>query len=227
MATNCGTCGTATTAATCPGCGATVAPLAADPFAADPFAGPRFDSPSTPPRQPAQPTITGRGPVTGRPVGSELLPKKAKGPIKEIAGGIALLVFLAVIGIGLFPRIFGDFSKLPEINAFAAGTCFIIDGPGIFSATACSNPHDGEVVGGADWESAEDYPGTDVLEGWANSACIGQFAEFVGIEPDSSDLNLGVLYPSKSSWQEGDRRAVCAVRFPDAPETGSVGQSGR
>lgn len=227
MTTNCGACETATTAATCPNCGATVAPLAADPFAADPFASPRQDSPPIPAARPIPPTVTGRGPVTGRPVGSELLPRKGKSPIKEIAGGIALLVFLAVIGIGLFPRIFGDFSKLPEINSFAAGTCFIIDGPGMFSQTACSNPHDGEVVGVADWEGAEDYPGMDVLEGWANTACRGRFADFVGVESDSSELNLGVLYPSESSWQEGDRRAVCAVQFPDAPETGSVGKSRR
>jgi hypothetical protein len=227
MATNCGTCATATTATTCPSCGAPVSLLAADPFAADPSASPRPDSPPVPAARPAPSTITGRGPVTGRPVGSEILPKKGKGPIKEIAGGIALLVFLAVIAIGLFPRIFGDFSKLPAINDFSAGTCYIIDGPGIFSQTACSNPHDGEVVGGADREGAEDYPGTDVLEDWANTTCVGQFVDFVGIEPDSSDLNLGVLYPSESSWQEGDRRAVCAVQFPDAPETGSVGQSRR
>lgn len=171
--------------------------------------------------------MTGRGPVTGRPAGSEILPKRSSVPIKEMAGGVALLIFLVVIGIGLYPRIFGGFSNLPAINDFGAGTCFVIEGPGNFSDTPCAVPHDGEVVGAGDWTGIPDYPGAADLETWANMVCIEQFTQFVGIDPDASELDLGVLYPSPSSWQEGDRRAICAVQFTDGPESGSVGGSNR
>ena len=218
LPTNCGTCGTTTTEPTCPKCGATLA-LPADPFAAGAAPIPPITR-DVPVPTPA--TRTGRGPVTGRPAGSETLPRKAALPIKEIAGGVALLVFLVVIGIGLYPRIFGGFSKLPAINDFTAGTCFVIEGPGTFADTPCSVPHDGEVVGAADWTGDKDYPGATELENWANAACIEQFTQFVGTSPDTSDLDLGVLYPSPSSWKEGDRRAICAVQFADTPESGSV-----
>ena len=199
--------------------------LAADPFAADPFdgAGGRAAKPPRPPPSPS--TVTGRGPVTGRPAGSELIPRRSQVPVKELLGAAALLIFLAVLGVGLFPRIFGGFSNVPAINDFAAGTCFIIEGPGIFSDIPCSAPHDGEVVGWADWDGTGDYPGSSVLEDWANASCIERFTEFVGIDPDSSILALGVLYPSESSWNNGDRRAICAVQFSDIPEIGSVRQS--
>lgn len=236
LPTNCGTCGTTTTEPTCPKCGATVsASLPADPFSSDPFTPatpPAANPPTPPPPSPSAPsssspsTVTGRGPVTGRPAGSGVLPRKKAAPIKEIAGGVALLIFLTVIGIGLFPRILGGFSNLPAINDFAAGTCFVVEGSGTFSDTPCSVPHDGEVVGSGDWTGADDYPGAAQLEDWANIVCIDQFTAFVGVDPEGSELDLGILYPSPSSWDEGDRRAICAVQFLDLPATGSVAASG-
>lgn len=165
--------------------------------------------------------------MTGRPAGSGVLPKKKTAPVREILGGVALLIFLVVIGIGLFPRILGGFSNLPAINEFTPGTCFVVEGSGTFSDTPCLVPHDGEVVGSGDWSEGDDYPGASQLEDWANVVCVEQFTTFVGIDPGDSELDLGILYPSPSSWEEGDRRAICAVQFLDLPETGTVAASRR
>lgn len=212
--------------------------LPADPFAtgaAAPYAAAPQPALTTSPPAPTPPAAdhratrggltTGRGPVTGRPVGSDLIPKRSDLPIKEILGGVALLVFLGIIGLGFFPAIFGGFSNLPAINSFEQGTCYIVDGPGDFSATPCEQPHDGEVVGQQDWTESDDYPGPDELNTWADQHCQAQFLDFVGVTVEASSLDLRLLYPSIASWQEGDRRAICVVQF-SVPTTGSIEGAG-
>ena len=204
--------------------------LLADPFATDSTAPPF--RPTAPPPGSRTATAdqattddskaTGRGPVTGRQAGTDLIPNRADLPVKEILGGVALLVFLGIIGLGFFPTIFGGFSNLPAINSFNPGTCFIVDGPGDFSSEPCERSHDGEVVGRQDWTGSDDYPGPEELGVWADQHCQAQFREFVGIDVDDSSLDLQLLYPSFSSWAEGDRRAICVVQYFSIPTTGSV-----
>ena len=224
MAT-CATCGTASAEAQCPSCGASMVVQAADPFA-DPFASP---APLTAPTRSEASGLAAVGPglVTGRDAGTDLLPGASKKPLREIAGAAALLVFLIIVVVGFFPRIFGGFSNEPILNTFDAGTCFVIDGPSEISEESCDDPHDAEVIGFVDWIGEDEYPGWEPLEDWASVNCITVFRQYVGIDESESSLTLGLYYPTATSWPAGDRRAVCAIQFTEGPESGSVRDSRR
>ena len=75
----------------------------------------------------------------------------------------------------------------------------------------CSEPHDNEVyaVFEVDYGS---FPGDDMMSEHAFEACLARFEDFVGIEYESSTLDITALYPSSQSWSmHNDREVVCAV----------------
>ena len=46
----------------------------------------------------------------------------------------------------------------------------------------------------------------------AFESCMARFQGFVGLDYESSSLDIMTLYPTPDSWaQQGDREVVCAV----------------
>mgnify|MGYP001825715670 CR=1 FL=1 len=75
----------------------------------------------------------------------------------------------------------------------------------------CSEPHDNEVYAVFD-VNYESFPGDDLMSERAFEACLARFEGFVGMEYESSTLDITALYPSSQSWSvHGDREVVCAV----------------
>ena len=75
----------------------------------------------------------------------------------------------------------------------------------------CSEPHDNEVYAVFD-VSFEAFPGDDRMADTAFEQCLDRFAGFVGVDYESSMLDITALYPSDQSWNvQNDREVVCAV----------------
>lgn len=88
-------------------------------------------------------------------------------------------------------------------------------------AVPCDVPHDNEVY--AIFELPDgDFPGNDELVRLSNEGCLQRFADFVGAEYETSRLDVFSLFPSQTSWEDGDREVVCAVFDPAGPVEGSV-----
>lgn len=75
----------------------------------------------------------------------------------------------------------------------------------------CSEPHDNEVYAVFDVEYAS-FPGDEQMGELAFEECRQRFSSFVGLDYDSSVLDITALYPSTDSWKmQDDREVVCAV----------------
>lgn len=109
-------------------------------------------------------------------------------------------------------------------DCFDDGSAFASDNPEIGSVPGvpCSKPHDNEVYAVFD-VSAASFPG-DQMPAMAQDACMERFEAFVGLDYESSSLDIASLYPSRDSWhQQNDREVICAVYDIDAKKlTGSM-----
>lgn len=114
----------------------------------------------------------------------------------------------------------------------APGDCFDDFGDVTAVATVeildCAEPHDNEVYGTFQYEGASAYPGDDVVFDYGTERCLESFDRFVGIAYEESELDIGLLYPSSETWNEGDRQIQCFVyEFDGSKVTGSLGSSFR
>mgnify|MGYP001826329218 CR=1 FL=1 len=91
----------------------------------------------------------------------------------------------------------------------------------------CSQPHDNEVFAIFDLDQPA-FPGSEEISELSFLSCLDRFESFVGVDYESSSLDITALYPSKESWsRQGDREVVCAVYdMNDGKLTGSAKNSG-
>lgn len=93
-------------------------------------------------------------------------------------------------------------------------------------AVPCSDPHDNEAYYAFDIPDAT-YPGEDSVLAQADTACSTEFPNFVGIAYNDSVLDYSYLYPTESSWEQGDREVLCLVYDGSAPTSGSLAGAAR
>jgi hypothetical protein len=109
-------------------------------------------------------------------------------------------------------------------DCFDDGTAFTEEDASIGSVPGvpCAKPHDNEVYAVFDIDAAT-FPG-DAMSEMAHDACLERFESFVGIDYESSSLDIATLYPSAESWsRQNDREVICAVYDVElAKLTGSV-----
>lgn len=74
----------------------------------------------------------------------------------------------------------------------------------------CSEPHDNEAYAVFDI-SLTDYPDDEAMGRLAHDSCVDRFDAFVGMDYESSSLDVISMYPTVESWQQNDREVVCAV----------------
>jgi hypothetical protein len=55
------------------------------------------------------------------------------------------------------------------------------------------------------------YPGFDSTGERADDLCIDDFEPFVGTPYETSELDIGWLVPTDTSWANGDREIICFV----------------
>ena len=82
----------------------------------------------------------------------------------------------------------------------------VSDLPGV----PCSEPHDYETYAVFD-VSMDSYPSEEEMAELAYDSCIKRFDSFVGLEYESSVLEVITMYPTTESWRQNDREIVCAL----------------
>ncbi len=111
------------------------------------------------------------------------------------------------------------------ITDLVAGDCYDAVEASSAEAIDCGMPHKYEVF--ASFVLTDDaYPG-DAMKSSSAQRCRTAFSAFVGVEYDSSALNLRFIAPSKATWAIGDREVLCVVFDPHGDTTGSLAESAR
>ena len=118
------------------------------------------------------------------------------------------ITLIALVAVALVAGACGQ----GNVFSLEVGTCF--DDPEGFGEIAdvpiveCSDPHDNEVYYLFDLPDGS-FPGTDAVETQAIDGCLAAFEPFVGLEYQSSILEISWLTPTSQSWDAGDREIVC------------------
>ncbi|WP_420114494.1 septum formation family protein [Pseudactinotalea sp.] len=99
----------------------------------------------------------------------------------------------------------------------------------------CEDPHELEVFALVEYPEPTDsatqagssFPGDAMLKDFADGACVGAFAEYVGVDYRDSELFFTYLVPSARSWQaEDDRTVLCLITTTGEQLTQSVAGTG-
>jgi hypothetical protein len=109
----------------------------------------------------------------------------------------------------------------PEVDVLSldVGDCLATTGNHGTTSTVpvveCSQEHESEVYSRLVLDD-DTFPGDDAVRDRAVTGCTQRFAEFVGIAYDDSSLDFAYYFPTRTSWERGDRDIVCLVIDPQA-----------
>jgi hypothetical protein len=125
--------------------------------------------------------------------------------------------------VSVFELLPGDCMTPPEQVATSLGEVRVVP---------CDEPHTQEVFALLEFgpleEGADDFPGDDGVEAFAQAACLEPFVDYVGIDYVDSALFITYLLPTVRSWtEEGDREIVCIAQTSGEALTESVEGSAR
>jgi hypothetical protein len=105
------------------------------------------------------------------------------------------------------------------VENLAVGDCVVwgnqIDAESVteLDVVPCDQPHDVEVYAVFDL-SGDAYEGEERVVERADAGCYDEFARFVGLPYDESELEFSYIYPSEESWDYGDHGVLCQVGYP-------------
>ena len=108
------------------------------------------------------------------------------------------------------------------------GACFTdTNGDSIdtISTVPCSETHDSEVFLNQ-VNTSSTYPTDSEWTAFAQQYCIPAFQSYVGIDYDSSSLDINYLVPDSTSWGQGDKTLTCYATDPNGGLVSSVKGSG-
>jgi hypothetical protein len=154
----------------------------------------------------------------------------ARGPMRS---PIKVASMLAVTGVSVM-LFLGAAIAIAPVPTLEAGTCVngIREGSTVTTATTrsvdCSRPHDNEVVGSVRYAGEGAFPGQDTLLSFAETACLEAFGSYVGVDFQTSSLDMILVTPLELTWAKGDRQINCVVLAGDGGRlTGSVKGTGQ
>jgi hypothetical protein len=167
------------------------------------------------------------------------------GLISGVIGGVASMVNLAISRAAMraplkFAAMFGAavlavaiyvgvaFTLAP-LPALATGQCIngVREGadlsPRSTRAVSCDQAHDNEVVGTVRYAGEGAYPGQQALFDYAAPSCSSAFATYVGVDFQTSELEMILVTPTDLTWVKGDREVACVALAANAGKlTGSI-----
>ncbi|WNM27615.1 septum formation family protein [Demequina capsici] len=97
------------------------------------------------------------------------------------------------------------------------------DGTSSLPQVDCGEAHDGEVY--AVSTATDDAFDSDALIAEVDTLCYDSFEEYVGTPFADSSLYYSIVYPTGSTWNQGDRMLAC-VLVAKQQTTGSLKGSG-
>jgi hypothetical protein len=140
--------------------------------------------------------------------------------------GIRIGIIAAIIIIGLVVQTY--ISK--NAGDLKVGDCFDVptkagDTVDDVKPSPCTNSHGAEVVFvGKYTPDSKLYPSNDEFTTFFQSACIGAFNTYTGIDFESdTTYDMAAFTPTADGWDSGDRKVICyAVRLDNAQLTTSI-----
>lgn len=151
-------------------------------------------------------------------------------PARNRRGLIVGLIVLLVVVVGVAGFFLLRDRAPNDVTSLATGECF--DRPADSGSIStiqrqpCNEPHDAEVVVAlthpADASTA--YPVVSGFNDFVSENCIPAFESYTGRTfATESELELGYLQPTITSWADGDRGITCFVyRTDEAKMSSSV-----
>jgi len=134
-----------------------------------------------------------------------------------------LAVRLVVIGVIVAGGILFRDRLTGGADELKAGDCFDAKQADVIKEVQhhpCNEAHTAEVVLVRDYPAAKGatYPIGTAFDSWGDQTCAVAIMAYVGPSANLNSLGYGILYPSKSSWDGGDRGMICYV-VGDSPLT--------
>jgi hypothetical protein len=98
----------------------------------------------------------------------------------------------------------------------------------VLPTVPCGEAHSHEIFAIVNSDAAT-YPALDALETEAQTKCLGEFEDYVGVSVFDSELFFSWLVPTLDSWdRDDDRQIVCIVSERNGtPLVGTVRNIGR
>jgi len=147
-------------------------------------------------------------------VNARLARSGLRAPIRAIA-----MVGVTLIAGALFFGAAVSIATMPELKT---GTCLNDvhqDGDTLTvdtsSGVKCSGTHDGEVVGTLVHPGNGPFPGVPSLVTFGQTPCLDAFRSYVGVDFETSSLDMIVVVPTEITWAKGDRSIACLVITAD------------
>ncbi len=80
------------------------------------------------------------------------------------------------------------------------------------TAIGCTRPHNAQVYTMVlhDAPPGAPYPGEEAVDTWGQLRCYEEFESFVGLEYELSQLEIGLITPSRSTWEGEDSHRLIA-----------------
>lgn len=136
-----------------------------------------------------------------------------------------ILIPIGVIGFGFFSEARrddgGQLVDGGNLDVFdlSVGDCYDSsdqDEIAEVEAGPCTEPHEYEVFAIVSFpaQRGSDYPGDDAVFAHAETECLREFEEYVGIPYEDSVYDIGLLSPTESGWESGDRETICSGYDP-------------
>lgn len=146
-------------------------------------------------------------------------------------GWVGVVIVIAVAGILLNARR-DDSGQITsggnlEVSDLRVGDCFDFKDPKAkeiaeVQAEPCTTPHGYELMHTFDMPG-DAYPTDDEWQAQVGAECLPAFAAYVGLDFNSSVLDLAPLTPTEELWESGDHSVQCVIYDPnDAELPGSL-----
>jgi hypothetical protein len=137
---------------------------------------------------------------------------------------IGLVAMLGAAGWIVSAVMSGPALRKLTLDQFRVGDCIRGSNLGLHTnrpwpyrveAVTCTDRHKAEVVfTGMIWPKSLAYPPVSEIISQADARCTSAFRQYVGISLSESVYNLTNIYPSKASWDSGDRSVRCLAYKP-------------
>ena len=129
-------------------------------------------------------------------------------------------VGLLVIGGGI--AAFNYLGGSRPVTDMSVGDCFDVADPASefiddVTKRECTEPHQFEMFFVGDLPDGP-FPSDNEVLVWLEGNCIPAFADYVGIDYQTSVLEALPITPTEDGWNDGDQSVQCALEDPNDPQ---------
>lgn len=149
-------------------------------------------------------------PEYAQPYGQAGGPKRSRKGLYialAIVGVVVVVIVAGVVSIALFARdnVVATNTKVGDCIKDVPTDALILTLPTV----DCNEQHGGEVYAVLTMPDG-DYPGSATIDEWQNK-CPGALAAFAPDANEDPTVGVFVLYPTKETWDQGDRAVTCVA----------------